>query len=93
MKEDIILSTVSIPLVHLREVAERPEFKKGLDQTIRELDALIEKAARVRGYLDGRYGHGCGDQGHEDSVKLSNRLTAQVRKALGFTKNRLDTQF
>jgi hypothetical protein len=61
-----------------------PKDRADLDTTIRELDALMVKAALLRGYLDGRYGHGCGDQGHEDAVNEANKLVRAVRRALGF---------
>lgn len=60
---------------------------------IDELDAIMQKAAMLRGYLDARYGHGCGDQGHQDGVKACNRLVAKVRKALGFTIAKRDLTF
>jgi hypothetical protein len=64
-----------------------------LGRAISALDAIIEKSARIRGYLDGRYGHGCGDQGHKDSVKSSNKLVNKIRKALGFTFPGTDLSF
>lgn len=74
---------------HLPEPAARP----AMSDAIRELDAVIVQATRLRGYLDGRYGAGCGDQGHPASVKTSNALVARVRKALGFTQARNDVRF
>jgi hypothetical protein len=62
-------------------------------EMIRYLDGEIERAARLRGYLDERYGHGCGDHGHNDAVKSSNRLAAKIRKALGFTYPKDDVRF
>lgn len=57
------------------------------------LSALIQKAVRLHTYVDGRYGYGCGDQGHGDAVKASNKAIAQVRKALGFTYPQSDLSF
>lgn len=62
-------------------------------EMVRYLDAEIERAARLRGYLDERYGHGCGDHGHNDGVKSSNKLAKKIRKALGFTHPGLDINF
>lgn len=67
-----------------------PEFQHAM---IRYLDGEIERAARLRGYLDERYGHGCGDHGHKDGVKSSNKLAAKIRKALGFTYAKDDVRF
>lgn len=52
---------------------------------IRDLESLIQRASMLSGYLEMRYGSGCGDQGHDDAVKESNRRLKAVRKALGFT--------
>lgn len=78
------ISLLDEPMVNWKDAATalKPE---ALVDAVRSLDSLIERAARLRGYLDGRYGHGCGDQGHADAVKMSNALAAKVRKALGFT--------
>jgi hypothetical protein len=66
---------------------------EALGDMVRELDGLIERAARLRGYVDMRYGHGCGDQGHESAVKESNKLAGKIRKSLGFTFARQDVNF
>jgi hypothetical protein len=47
------------------------------------LDGFLERAARLRGYLDARCIGGT-DQGHDKAVKESNRLARIVRKALGY---------
>lgn len=60
---------------------------------LRHLDGVIEQAARLRGYVDMRYGSGCGDQGHADGVKESNRLAFKIRKALGFTLVKKEVRF
>jgi hypothetical protein len=57
--------------------------RASMHEVIIQLDSLIQHAARLRGYLDQRYGYGGGDQGHERAVKKSNRVVARVRKALG----------
>jgi hypothetical protein len=57
----------------------------GLAEVIAELDMHIEGAARLRGYLEERYGSGCGDQGHAAGVKESSRLVTKVRRALGYS--------
>jgi hypothetical protein len=64
-----------------------------MDEAINELDGAIERLTRLRGYLDMRYGHGYGDGGHASAVVESNNLAAKVRKALGFTRYRLDIRF
>jgi hypothetical protein len=76
---------LATPYSELSQLLSSRARPKNLGETIRELDNLIENAVRTRGYLDMRYGHGCGDQGHAAGVKKSNRLAKLVRKALGFT--------
>jgi hypothetical protein len=53
-------------------------------ETLREavtgLDAIIEKAARLRGYVEA---HEAG-KAHEAAVARSNRLVTAVRRALGY---------
>jgi len=67
--------------------------RSSISAVITELDEIIQRAARLRGYLDARYGHGCGDQGHDDGVKQSNQLVARVRKALGFSIHKATVRF
>ncbi len=74
---------------HFPAVDNRPT----MDEAISELDATIQGLTRLRGYLDARYGHGCGDQGHTDAVKEANRLTTKVRKALGYTYPKCEVSF
>lgn len=80
------------PMVEWKSAIDSlPTSQRG--DVLRDCDYLVEQVARLRGYLDGRYGHGCGDQGHADSVKSSNKLIAKVRKALGFNVARKDVSF
>ena len=49
------------------------------------LEAIAEKASQYAGYFEMRYGHGCGDQGHEDAVKRFNRNGKMVHcKTFGY---------
>lgn len=74
--------------------AEVDKMKDGNKQEVsRWLDGVIERAARLQGYLDGRGAIGCGDGGHDAGVKESNRNVAKVRKALGFNQARNDVRF
>lgn len=59
----------------------------------RWLDSVIERAARLRGYVDTRGALGEGDAGHEKSVQESNTLAARIRRALGYTYARQDLRF
>lgn len=73
-------------------------FQAGLSsedkgECIRHLDAVIQRASMLRGYLDARYGHGCGDQGHNDGVKQANRLVSKVRKVIGYSIPKQDVRF
>lgn len=54
----------------------------------RMLDAVAERAARIRGYLDMRGVLGS-DRGHAAGVKASNTLATKIRKALGYTALRV----
>lgn len=57
---------------------ERGELNK-------ELDGIAERAALLAGYLDERYGGGCGDQGHKQAMKTANRNGKMVwTKVLGY---------
>jgi len=79
------------PMTHWSSVGElKPQAQH---EVIRHLDAVIERAVRLRGYLDERYGYGCGDQGHKAAVKTSNKLAKRIRKALGFTYPGQDINF
>lgn len=60
---------------------------------IRELDALLERAAMLRGYLDTRQNSQGSDLGHDKAVKAANRLKTKVRHALGYTIPRQDVSF
>ena len=52
---------------------------------ISELSFIAERAAQFAEYVSGRYGYGCGDQGHEDSVKQMNKVGKKVKcDAMGY---------
>jgi hypothetical protein len=71
------------PPVKFQKLADSiPEGDK--DEFIRELDRIIAHATRLAVYVGERYGYGCGDQGHAQGVKKSNKVVAAVRKALGY---------
>lgn len=59
---------------------------------IKTLDHEMMLLASLRGYLEGRTGHGYGDQGHAEAVAECNRVHHKVRLALGY-QNRLDIKF
>lgn len=59
----------------------------------RWLSGLCIQAARLIGYLEARGDAGCGDNGHADGVKQSNKRAAKVRKALGYLQARDDCRF
>ena len=50
-----------------------------------ELQGIACRAMLAHGYVDARYGSGCGDQGHVYAVKVANRQLKATRKAIGFT--------
>jgi hypothetical protein len=59
----------------------------------RELDSLILRATRLRGYIDGRGSRPDDYTSHNFGVEKSNRLASRVRKALGFAQARDDISF
>ena len=62
-------------------------------ELIDTMDTMIERLARFREYLNTRYGHGCGDQGHKSAVKEQNKMARKIRAALGFTYPKRDINF
>ena len=50
-----------------------------------QLEALAVAAVWRSTYFYMRHGAGCGDQGHEAAVKEANKITARVRKVLGYS--------
>ena len=51
----------------------------------RELEGLSLRAGELARYLDERYGHGCGDQGHRAAAKKCNRTGKVIWcKAFGY---------
>lgn len=59
--------------------------KEDLDETRRLLEGIAERCAFLAGYLDERYGYGCGDQGHEKAVKTGNKHSRAVwMKVFGY---------
>jgi hypothetical protein len=56
-----------------------------------ELSALLERAARLKGYIEGRYLYE--EKPHSIGVSNSNALAAKVRKALGYAYPKQDIQF
>ncbi len=57
------------------------------------LDSMTERCARLSGYLEARGATGCGDNGHAEGVKQSNKKVAKVRKAIGYTYPKADLSF
>lgn len=51
---------------------------------IDEVEGLMQTLAWKLGYLDARFGNGCGDQGHKSAVKSANKYRHAVRKAMGY---------
>ena len=65
-------------------LADEMRTKSNLTATVRELEGIAERAARLARYLDEREGHGCGDQGHAAAVKAQNKAGRAIRKAFGY---------
>jgi hypothetical protein len=70
-----------------RDMEERadsmaPEDRRRLAS---HLESMATSAVWRSVYLDARYGHGCGDQGHGAAVKKANKVLVGLRKVLGYT--------
>lgn len=59
----------------------KPEQREGY---IKALEEMAIRAAWMAGYLESRHGSGCGDQGHADAVKNSDKVRTRIRRALGY---------
>lgn len=57
------------------------------------LDSMAERCARLSGYLEARGATGCGDNGHAEGVKSSNKKVTKVRKAIGYSYPKSDLSF
>ena len=58
---------------------------KNLQELVRELEALSERAGMMAAYLEERNGYGCGDQGHERAIKNMNRVGKIIHtRAFGY---------
>lgn len=56
-----------------------------LQEIEREADHLAQRLAFLSGYLSRRGAAGCGDAGHDESLKHGQRVMHQTRKALGYS--------
>lgn len=65
------------------------------EEIVRDLNGLIDSAARLRGYLDGRWQQTgvVSDGVHTRAVRFSNNLISKVRKAMGYAQPRSDVRF
>jgi hypothetical protein len=62
-----------------------PDNRARLQSLEQALEGITTGAARLAAYLGQRHGYGCGDQGHDQAVRESNKVVANVRRALGYT--------
>jgi len=46
---------------------------KNLQELVKELEEISQRAGMMAQYLDEREGYGCGDQGHDKALKAMNR--------------------
>jgi hypothetical protein len=61
-----------------------PENRARLQSLEQALEGIATGAARLAAYMGKRHGYGCGDQGHDRAVRVSNKVVAKVRRALGY---------
>ena len=50
------------------------------------LDGLVQNASMLSEYLGQRGSYGCGDHGHEESLKAATSKLKKIRKAMGYTR-------
>ena len=43
------------------------------NELVTKLEGIAHRAALLAGYVDARYGNGCGDLGHKSAVKSANK--------------------
>ena len=89
----IVSSTQAINAMKNYPVSKWEAWVDGMTSEQREayitaLEEIAIRAAWMTGYLNSRYGSGCGDQGHPQAVKDSNKVRAMVRKAFGYDVTR-----
>lgn len=60
-------------------------------ELVSHLSAIMERTARLKGYLEGRYMYEKRD--HSFAVKSSNKLAERVRKLLGFAHPKQNINF
>lgn len=79
-----LLQILEQPPVEWEALADELRANTDLQETVNQLEAVAERAARLAAYLDERHGHGCGDQGHKAAVKAQNKAGRIVhQKAFG----------
>jgi hypothetical protein len=81
MKLDDLMKLAPVDFEQAIDGLTGPERGKLADEAY----GLLQGLAWAAGYVDRRYGAGCGDQGHTDAVKYANKLKAGVRKVLGYS--------
>jgi len=68
---------MALPPVEWERAVDAMTGKKRHDIE-RELAGIALHAATLAGYLDKRYGYGCGDQGHKPAVRNANSVGKKV---------------
>jgi hypothetical protein len=88
----VAIAMLELPMIQWQEVTDMlSEQDKILIEG--EMDALIQKAARLVGYLEARGTMTGSDSGHKAGVKQSNMRVKGVRKALGYSIAKSDVSF
>lgn len=62
------------------DLADELRSNTDIQETVKQMEAIAERAARLARYLDTRVGGGCGDQGHA-AGNLPDAATAEAIKA------------
>lgn len=84
---------LTAPMVDWRAAVDHLSPNAAQDLS-KELDAIIERAARLRAYVEMRQtGNTLRDDLHTAGVKASNALAQKVRKVLGYSQHKVDVTF
>lgn len=58
---------------------------KNKQEIVKELEVLARRAGMLAAYINEREGYGCGDQGHEQALKIMNKTGKTIWKAFGYS--------
>lgn len=84
---------MNLPMVEWND-SQHGYFPETKQEIIEELDAWIEKACRLRAYLDARVQmSGDNSKDHNRAVRRQNGLATKVRRLLGYSYPKSEVMF